>query len=85
MAPLWPGREWVERPERRSRSRIAGWVVPIATRGLALGIGEIVCVKGVKSRGNLWIGVRFVGVIWLRRRVLSCEVVRRVVGVGSNG
>jgi hypothetical protein len=84
-AELWPGRPWVDKPERRSSNRTAFSDVPTATSNGELVCEDRECVYGVQSSLKLWTGTMLAGCRAESFRVPSCEVVRIVEGVGSNG
>ena len=75
----------MDRPERRSSRRMAGCAVPAAMSGADPGTGDRACMYGAWPRSKVWIGVKEVGVMDVSLRVLSKDVLMRVVGVGSNG
>jgi hypothetical protein len=62
MESVWPEREWVEAPERRSRRRMAGWDVPAATSRVDEGCVDVECVWAGRSKENVCAGTREEGV-----------------------
>lgn len=85
MEELCPGRAWVERPLRRSKSRTDFSDVPTATSSVEEGCDENECVYGVESRMNVCTGVITAGCNADSLSVPSYDVENIVDGVGSKG
>lgn len=82
---LCPARECVDRPERRSNSRTNFSDVPTAMSRVDEGWEENECEYGVHSSRKVCTGVMEGGSSAESFSVPSCDVVRMVDGVGSNG
>lgn len=81
----WPGRPWVDSPERRSSSRTGFSVVPTAMRSGDAGWGDKEWEYGVQSRLKVCTGVMAAGSRADSLSVQSRDVVSMVEGAGSKG